>query len=438
MIDYIPLDNTFVTYENVETPKIEIELPLLDQPLDITPFVSRIENNIPIIRNNLSSVEEVSDTEESSSRYNNDISFEQLLKEENVPAIITSGFRGKGNLRGGKTAQGRQSNHNKLDNKGNSMAYDIKPQQGYSFNDLRNILYKNPRIVEWFKSRDWGVLEEMQDGKRGFYDTHGHFHYTGATGPHFHIGPDTHARNNYNSKISKAQQGMKVPFQIYESTETPKINLPLLNEPIDVRNYVQYINDNGIPIINNNLNNREEIQQPVIEQENFQQNQPELIDIPDSKGKQKMEELIQEVSKESGFEGLSDPEVKNILMLQAKRESSFNPKAKNPTSTASGYFQFIDKTRQSFSNKTRQEFLNDPKEQIRTAYKYYQYIHNIPQAKQLKDAGYNNTFITTLGWWYPRSMQMVLEGVKNFSFGGYSIKKAFQDYEQNRIKDYFS
>jgi hypothetical protein len=83
------------------------------------------------------------------------------------------------------------------------MAYDIVPTQGHTFDDLLNVIYKNPKVVAWFNARKWGALEEMFDGKRGFYDTEGKFHYTGATGQHLHIGPDTHAVKNYNSKIAK-------------------------------------------------------------------------------------------------------------------------------------------------------------------------------------------------------------------------------------------
>ena len=46
----------------------------------------------------------------------------------------------------------------------------------------------------------------------------------------------------------------------------------------------------------------------------------------------------------------------------------------------------------------------------------------------MKSQGYNDSLITALGWWYPDSMRMVLNGNKDFSLGGYSIKQAFEDY----------
>ena len=43
----------------------------------------------------------------------------------------------------------------------------------------------------------------IQDRKRGFYDVRGVFHGTGATGPHFHIGPDKFGVEWYNSRVVK-------------------------------------------------------------------------------------------------------------------------------------------------------------------------------------------------------------------------------------------
>jgi len=53
----------------------------------------------------------------------------------------------------------------------------------------------------------------------------------------------------------------------------------------------------------------------------------------------------------------------------------------------------------------------------------------MPYAKKLLQNGYNKAQITALGWWYPDSMRMVLNGQKNFSKGGYSIKQALETYK---------
>ena len=115
-------------------------------------------------------------------------SFEDLIKTYNLPIQISSGYRGKNGFRGGKTKSGKQSNHNKLDEHGHPMAYDIQPlvngkvdKSDSAFVNLRNILANNQDVKEWFRMRDWGILDETTPQMMA---------KTGATGKHFHIGPD--------------------------------------------------------------------------------------------------------------------------------------------------------------------------------------------------------------------------------------------------------
>ena len=116
------------------------------------------------------------------------MSFEDLIKTYNLPIQISSGYRGKNGFRGGKTKSGKQSNHNKLDEHGHPMAYDIQPlvngkvdKSDSAFANLRNILANNQDVKEWFRMRDWGILDETTPQMMA---------RTGATGKHFHIGPD--------------------------------------------------------------------------------------------------------------------------------------------------------------------------------------------------------------------------------------------------------
>ena len=116
------------------------------------------------------------------------MSFEDLIKTYNLPIQISSGYRGKNGFRGGKTKSGKQSNHNKLDEHGHPMAYDIQPlvngkvdKSDSAFVNLRNILANNQDVKEWFRMRDWGILDETTPQMMA---------KTGATGKHFHIGPD--------------------------------------------------------------------------------------------------------------------------------------------------------------------------------------------------------------------------------------------------------
>lgn len=116
------------------------------------------------------------------------MSFEDLIKTYNLPIYISSGYRGKNGFRGGKTKSGKQSNHNKLDEHGHPMAYDVQPlvngkvdKSDLAFANLRNILANNQDVKEWFRMRNWGILDETTPQMMA---------RTGATGKHFHIGPD--------------------------------------------------------------------------------------------------------------------------------------------------------------------------------------------------------------------------------------------------------
>lgn len=116
------------------------------------------------------------------------MSFEDLIKTYNLPIYISSGYRGKNGFRGGKTKSGKQSNHNKLDEHGHPMAYDVQPlvngkvdKSDSAFANLRNILANNQDVKEWFRMRNWGILDETTPQMMA---------RTGATGKHFHIGPD--------------------------------------------------------------------------------------------------------------------------------------------------------------------------------------------------------------------------------------------------------
>lgn len=257
-------------YDTYSSDGIYESFPLIDDnPIKFDWAVSENNGNI-IVRNNLpvkSNLNYSKTTDNKEKEFKNvpttdenstELSFKELIEQEHIPARISSGYR-----KNGRTAQGRESNHSKLDKYGNSMAYDIVPLPGYSFDDLRQALYKNPRIINWFKQRNWGVLEEMQDGRRGFYDLSGKFHYTKATGPHFHIGPDYYGVENYNSKIQLAKEGMKFKdtnFVVYKPIEDdeiyePKIELPLLGT-VDISSWADRMSQDGTtPIVRNNISN---------------------------------------------------------------------------------------------------------------------------------------------------------------------------------------
>lgn len=62
---------------------------------------------------------------------------------------------------------------------------------------------------------------------------------------------------------------------------------------------------------------------------------------------------------------------KITLMKIASLESGFNPKAQSKNSSAAGYFQFIDSTRNKYSNLSREQFKNNPDAQVLAASQLY-------------------------------------------------------------------
>ena len=230
-------------------------------------------------------------------------------------------------------------------------------------------------------------------------------------------------------------------FNVYTPVETPKVELklPLFDSPIDVSSWVSRISPSGVPIV------KPKEQEQTPQQTNYSIIIDNAEEIPiqsskssesstkkynfESNGAKTLSSIIDEVSNEAGYEGLKDEITKKLIMLQASRESNFRQKVDNPEGSATGYFQFIDSTRKRYSNYSREDFKNDPKEQVRAAYKYLKDIQAMPQSKKLLNNGYNLAQVTALGWWLPKSMDMILSGTRNHSQGGYSIAQAINDYK---------
>lgn len=62
---------------------------------------------------------------------------------------------------------------------------------------------------------------------------------------------------------------------------------------------------------------------------------------------------------------------KTTLMKIASLESAFNSKAQSKNSSAAGWFQFIDSTRNKYSNLSREQFKNSPDAQVLAASQLY-------------------------------------------------------------------
>lgn len=119
------------------------------------------------------------------------MSLEQLIEQENLPIKIVSSHRP-----GSMTKSGNTSHHSELDEYGNSRAYDIQPmfdgkidKSDIGFKRLTDIIINNANARKWFQSHGFGILDETNASM---------MERTGATGKHFHIGPDKIAISNWN------------------------------------------------------------------------------------------------------------------------------------------------------------------------------------------------------------------------------------------------
>ena len=102
----------------------------------------------------------------------------ELMKDEGISFRITSGSRP-----GSRTSNGSISHHSS----GN--AIDITPVEGQSWDDLINQMRRSKRFISYMREHKLGILDERSKKMQA---------KTGATGAHFHIGPDLAALSNFN------------------------------------------------------------------------------------------------------------------------------------------------------------------------------------------------------------------------------------------------
>lgn len=189
------LNDNFLVYEAVETPKVELKMPLWDKAQDISSWAYGLSSTgIPLVGTFKPKEEESSEEgpkfiinnsdEIPDDFYTENVSFSDLLKQEGIHAKITSGYR-----ENAVAANGKPSNHSIVNG-----AYDIVPLDGYSFEDLRKEIYSNPRIISWLQNKKWGILEETTPEIKS---------KTNATGNHWHFGPDPGALKQFNENLRK-------------------------------------------------------------------------------------------------------------------------------------------------------------------------------------------------------------------------------------------
>lgn len=104
---------------------------------------------------------------------------------------ITSGTRP-----GATTKQGNQSWHSQ------GRALDITPVAGQTFEDLKRQIRNAPELINYMRSHGYGIFDETSSATQ---------QQTGATGSHWHIGPDKTAITGLET-ILKGRKGLKIPI----------------------------------------------------------------------------------------------------------------------------------------------------------------------------------------------------------------------------------
>ena len=327
------------------------------------------------------------------------ISLPDLLKQQGVDFTITSSYRPNA-----ITKSGHKSNHSI-----EGGAYDIKPANGKSFEDLKEQIYSNPTIVQWMNDHGWGIIEETTSEVMA---------KTGATGKHWHFGPDSMGVQNfkkrleeYNNKVQKGEQGLKFEDTLSEyNPEPPKLNTKNLLMFKNLLYSDDLSDDDYNQIFTDNNNENAETAFPHI----FT---PELKtkSYSSSNYKGAIPNLIHQM--------IPDKEKADILTKIAYNESGFNINAKNPKSSASGLFQFTNATKQRFG------YGNTAEEQIQAASRLYD--NNLQQLQSMTSQyGTKGKSLAQLmyGMWFnpQATLNYLKTGNANFSDAqGTTLNKIF-------------
>ena len=327
------------------------------------------------------------------------ISLPDLLKQQGVDFTITSSYRPNA-----ITKSGHKSNHSI-----EGGAYDIKPANDKSFEDLKEQIYSNPTIVQWMNDHGWGIIEETTPEVMA---------KTGATGKHWHFGPDSMGVQNfkkrleeYNNKVEKGEQGLKFEDTLSEyNPESPKLNTKNLLMFKNLLYSDDLSDDDYNQIFTDNNNETTETAFPHI----FTP-EPKTKSYSSSNYKGAIPTLIHQM--------IPDKEKADILTKIAYNESGFNVNAKNPKSSASGLFQFTNATKQRFG------YGNTAEEQIQAASRLYD--NNLQQlqsmASQYGTKGKSLAQLMYGMWFSPQATLNYLKtGNTNFSDAqGTTLNKIF-------------
>ena len=247
---------------------------------------------------------------------------------------------------------------------------------------------------------NWGIIEETTPEVMS---------KTGATCKHWHFGPDTMAVQNWRRNLIKyGQNGFKFEDTLQQTnTQIPNLNVDrivlfkniLTNMNNDIDDYNPYIS-----------NTKEEIENqfPVILTPKESKDIWSKIPYSNSSSSKQYSGQIPSLIHNM----VSDKTKADILTRIAYNESGFNPNVKNPKSSASGLFGFVNSTKNKFG------YGNTPEEQIQGASRLYDSMEQqaATYINKFGNRGLNKAQIMYGMWFSPREM---INYLKTGQFSGY-------------------
>ena len=127
-------------------------------------------------------------------------------------------------------------------------------------------------------------------------------------------------------------------FTVYENVESPKVqlNMPLMNEPLDISDWADGVSSSGTPIVKDNLNRGPRMinDNPEHIEVSSQQQETSSLSSKNLKGNQK---IAYNFFVGKGLQPYQAAGIVGNLM----GESKLNPSAINPTSKAFGIAQWL-------------------------------------------------------------------------------------------------
>lgn len=408
------MNELFSKYESVESTnkyksnnKRQNKLDRLIELIDIQPFTNISIKEAETPDDNWFSVS--NDIQEEQPDYKR-MSLQQVLDKSGLNQYIkiTSGYRDH-NI----GTAGDRSWHKKKNEYGLSMAYDITPKNGMSFDDMFVKIKDSQIMKDWLKANNFNINDETDAAT---------LRRTGGTGAHFHIGPD-----KFN--VRKAQSGLNFRklLSFYQSVGLDNSNstnkIKISSKPKEIDNIFSLYTQN---------------KSSAIKADNDSDDDREwFIEIPQaSQGKSKHEFAsyagYNKFNRDFDMYGTDDifKDHKNFWSQLAATESSFRPTAQN-NSGAYGYFQLMP---QSCSGKDIPTQFNDAAKLMKSHMRILSQALTEDDIKKAKQKGITEEGIMAGAWLGgPKGVMDALRGISNSKdSNGTSVMSYMKKFSNNK------